>query len=438
MVDVLHINDNKLLLRKEREQFASQGYAWLANESVHFDLGGDAQSSAIKRCRLAPQEINNRYWMQCDQSAISSNIAGMRHAADLIWQHLSQLKQQFNLDDLVLVVPSHYRSENLQLLLGVAKACDLRIRGLLNKASLALASGALSSDQANEGDYLHHDVQLHQTVSSRLTVADGSVTLGEVEIIQDVGIHLMQETLLKGLQHSFIQNDRFDPLHDASTEQQLFDQLPKIAEQIAAHGKANIGVEHQSKLHSTSLDTKEWQALLSGFTQRLAQASAGKTLIDLNSAFGSASLAGLDAAGIELVQGAPERDIDALISDAGDGRSVVYQTDVSLPSADRKTSHQPTPGAKPNASKEASVLGVASHAATHLLSAGKAIAISEAEVSMHDNSLSVKVGGAANVNNLLTGGQLFVMNDEGRTMLKPNDRLGSHLADGVITVIQVI
>ena len=58
----------------------------------------------------------------------------MRHAADLIWQHLSQLKQQQNLEQLVLVVPSHYRAENLQLLLGVAKACDLTVTRVIKQS----------------------------------------------------------------------------------------------------------------------------------------------------------------------------------------------------------------------------------------------------------------------------------------------------------------
>ena len=76
MTDVLHINDNKLLLQQSGPHFATQGYAWLAGDQVSFDLGTNADHSAVKRCRVAPQEINNRYWMQCDQSAISSNAGG--------------------------------------------------------------------------------------------------------------------------------------------------------------------------------------------------------------------------------------------------------------------------------------------------------------------------------------------------------------------------
>ena len=57
---------------------------------------------------------------------------------------------------------------------------------------------------------------------------------------------------------------------------------------------------------------------------------------------------------------------------------------------------------------------------------------------MEGNALSVSLDSNSNLASLLNGGQLFIMNDEGRAQLRPNDRLGSHLADGVITVIQVL
>lgn len=426
MVDLLHINDNKLVLQRGDETLVSQGYAWFNAKQVHFDLDSSAQEPAIKRCRLAPQQVNNRYWMQCDQNAISPNEAGMRHAADLIWQHLSQLKQAFNLGELLLVVPSHYRAENLQLLLGVAKASGLQVSGLINKAVLCLSASNIA-----DGDYTHHDVQLHQAVTSRLSVSDGMVKLGDVESVQDVGIHLMQETLLKGLQNSFIQSDRFDPLHDASTEQQLFDQLSEIAEQVASSGKANVVVEHHGKRHSTSIDAKEWHGLLTEFASRLVKKSSSHTLLDLNSAFGSAALAGLEDAGIKAVSGLPNLDIHALLNSGAESATsaVVYRTELPLQAVELAppVSHA-TPAARTQG--DSSV--------THLLSAGVAVDVNQAHVSMHDNTLSVAVNSDSNLAALLSNGQLFIMNDEGRTQLKPNDRLGSHLADGVITVIQVI
>jgi len=159
----------------------------------------------------------------------------MRHAADLVWKHLSDLREQRGLQSLVLVVPSHYRESNLQLLLGIANSSGLNVKGLTNKAVLALHDRV-----AQPGNYLHVDVQLHQTVVSVVKCDKGNVSLGAIEVLQDVGIHAMQEAILKGLQKNFIQGDRFDPLHDAGTEQQLFNQIPDIARQINETGKATV------------------------------------------------------------------------------------------------------------------------------------------------------------------------------------------------------
>ncbi len=438
MVDVLHINDNNLAIESAGTISYSQGYAWLKGDQVVFDL--DGSDSPVSHCRLSPQEINNRYWQQCEQSAIPTNGAGMRHAADLIWRHLSQLKQKKNLNDLVLIVPSHYRQSNLQLLLGIAKACQLNVKGLANKAIVAL------QDQVKEnGEYWHFDVQLHQTVCSRVLVRNGLLKLGDIEILNDVGIHLMQEALLKGLQNNFIQNDRFDPLHDAATEQQLFDQLASIATQLAENGKASVDLQHQGRLHNTTLDSKEWQGVLKTFADQLLEMSqsADGSYVDLNAAFGKVGLESLNQAGLVNLNQAPVASLTQLVQ-APDSGAVIYRTDLSTQIA--------TPASNDNINDSAKLESIANSArqkatpvtsnnairATHVLLAGKAVQIDQARLSTSDGVLGLSQSPDANIEALLTAGKLFILNDESRTQLRVNDRIASHLADGVVTVIQVL
>ncbi len=440
MVDVLHINDNNLAVESASGISFSQGYAWLKGVDVRFDL--DDSEAPVGHCRLSPQEINNRYWQQCEQSAIPSNGAGMRHAADLVWQHLSQLKQQKSLNELILVVPSHYRESNLQLLLGIAKACQLEIKGLVNKAVVAL-----QNQVHKDGSYWHFDVQLHQTVCSRIEINDRLVKLGEVEILSDVGIHLMQEALLKGLQNNFIQNDRFDPLHDAVTEQQLFDQLPAIAMQLSDSGKASVGLQHQSRLHNTTLDSKEWQSVLRPFSDRLLDVSklADGSYVDLNAAFDSAGLDALSEAGFTHLTEVPAGSANQLAQAAGSG-NIIYRTDLPISglsssateTAASKNTIEKTAPAMPSKGDLKLATSSRADAPTHVLHAGKAMLIDHAELSTDNGMLSLMQSSEGNVQLLLNAGKLFIMNDEGRTHLKVNDRLGSHLADGVVAVIQVL
>lgn len=432
MINALYINDNNLVVHIEAEAADSRrysslkGYAWLRGDKVVFD--SDADDSPVRNCRIAPQEINTRYWQHCDQNTIAANGAGMRNAADLIWRHLNELKHQHQLQDLVLVVPSHYREANLQLLLGVAKSSGLEISGLVNKAILALSSHA-----ATESDYLHVDVQLHQTVVSAVKVEGGLIKLGSVDVLQDVGIHTMQEALLKGLQQNFIRNDRFDPLHDAATEQQLFDQLSDIALQINESGKANIGLQHQGRIHSSSIDAKEWDALLTPFVDRILEVSKQRdpstVLVDLNAAFESTVPAILEAARVTVLQGVPVLTPD--VKRSTDDGSLVYLTELpaaTITQAATKKSRPDVPAAKSS---------TPTNQATHLLFAGRAVPIDSAEVVSAANTLRVKPG-SPNVMPLLANGKLFIMNDESRKELRVNDRIGSQLADGVITVIQVL
>jgi len=426
MTHLIYINDNNLLIQKGAVTKRSQGYAWLKGDEVVFD--SDSSRAPVKHCRLAPQDINSRYWQQCDESSVANNSAGMRHAADLIWRHLGELQRQHNIDTAVLIVPSHYRQSNLQLLLGVAKSSNITVTGLVNKAVLALHDKVV-----DDGQYNHLDVQLHQTVSTTLTVTDGVISLGAVDIIQDVGVHAMQEALLKGLQQNFIQNDRFDPLHDAATEQQLFDQLPDLMQQINESGKASVSVQHQGRLHSSNLDAKNWNAFLNPFVIKILavgrSAQSQQVFVDLNAAFLAALPQALESKSLTLLSGVSSAPSELL--QHSEGGAVVYLA--KLPTVKSvKKSRKPEPLMAASVSPSDSLRD----SATHLLLSGKAIEIANASITTQANTLSIGHGDG-NVASMLSAGDLYILNDEGRQKILPNDRLGSHIADGVITVIQV-
>jgi len=441
MSQLLHINDNNLLVQSGSQVSRNQGYAWLKGDSVVFD--SNLEQSPVKHCRLAPQEINSHYWQVCAETAISNNTAGMRHAADLVWKHLSDLREQRGLQSLVLVVPSHYRESNLQLLLGIANSSGLNVKGLTNKAVLALHDRV-----AQPGNYLHVDVQLHQTVVSVVKCDKGNVSLGAIEVLQDVGIHAMQEAILKGLQKNFIQGDRFDPLHDAGTEQQLFNQIPDIARQINETGKATVGVQHQSRLHSASIESKDWGALLEPFVKKIlvagAASKASHVFVDLNAAFDGQAPKSLQGPGLTILSGLNKVAIE-LLTPENDDSSLVYVTELPAmgKAVDQKNARGETES--PTNSKDIAAASAAvspinknsSKGATHLMLAGRAVSIDSANVITSGDAIDVQKG-ASNVQQLLAGGQLTILNDESRSELQANDRLASPLVDGVITVIQVI
>ena len=446
MTHILYISDNNLRLQffdgngfdESVPIVRSQGYAWFKGDQVIFDT--DKVNTPIKFCRLAPEQMNSRYWQQCEKSSINNNAAGMRNAADILWKHINELKEQNNIKQLVLVVPSHYQSSNLQLLLGIIQSLEINVTAIINGALLALKN-KLSSD----GRVVHLDVQLHQTVASYIDVKKGIAKLGDVEIIQSVGIQAMHDALLKTLQAHFIQNDRFDPLHNAETEQQLFDNLSDIALQVNLSAKAVVNVEFQNQLYSTSIDDKVWNEALAPFIEQLLVSSskAEHAFIQMNASFDHRALPQLMASKVTLLKDLLLSKVPSLASQNNSSGSLEYVTElkVSKPSAkplEKKAA--PQPELQPRVVKKAEINtgSLLTGVATHLLQSGVAVPITQAELKMDGQQLTLHASTTGNAQALLSSGKLIVLRDESCKEFNVNDRIGSHLVDGVVTVIEVL
>lgn len=449
---LLDISDNQLRLQTADGQIVfSQGYAWFTGEEVKFDIDSST-SSALSQCRLDPQNINNRYWQQCDQSSLASNSAGMRHSADLIWQHLSQLKKQYVLRELILIVPAHYREEQLQLLLGVAKACDISVVALVNKAV-----ADIQRYNNEDGYYQHIDVQLHQTVISSVVIENKVVTLRDVNTIQTVSINAMQEALLQGLQKQFIQDDRFDPLHDAVTEQQLFDQLPFLATQLSKSPQVNVSVEHQNRTHSISVELSLWSqwlehyediirgVLSSSTSVSIQNGSAIKeSLINLNGVFANEGFLNLIGDHIRYAQACLQvEELECYKQNSQSQGELVYQTQLPVGMLDEKnlisgeiTKNNSTELPQQLDSKLAG--SAIANDGLVLVYAGNAVALENAFIEHKNSHLHLTKQDEGNVLLLLKDKKLFIVGDETRQILQANDRLGSDLADGYVTVAKLL
>lgn len=432
MTSIISINDNNLLIQHNDSVASYKGYAWLLDDQVHFDF--DQDTSAINVCRLHPQQIQNRYWQQCAQTSISANNSLIRHSADLVWQQLSAMQSAHDLEQVVFVVPSHYQAENLQLLLGIANSSDLQPQGLINKAVLVTQHHAQA-----DGHYLHVDLQLHQTVCSLVEVAQGSAKLRDVDTVNDVSIQSIQDALLKQMQQNFIQTDRFDPLHYAETEQQLFDQIDDVAAHLARDGKTNVTVQHGSNSYSIALDRSQWNSVIEPFAQKIL--SLGKTqhsphfLLQLNKLFDGAVPSPFKAKNATMVDDMMRirSDLSGL-NDADDGLSyclelpLINYNSVS-DSVDTKVTTKPQSAPKANTD---------SQTATHLMQLGLAVPLQHAVIELTNGQLALKNSSLSNVDSLLKKEHVFILNEPSRRVIHLNDRIGSNHADGVITAIQVL
>jgi len=230
----------------------SAGYALLERGEVRV---GEAARGAR---RLKPRHVSHRFWDRLDQEAVGRPFPrGLTHA-DLVYAHLSaywnDLKSSLRLclpqTSVLLAVPGAYSESQLSLLLGIARACDIPVTGMVD-ASLAALDGELAGEAV-----LHLDVYLQRAVWTVLEAGDQR-SRQRVESVEGAGLASFQDASARLLAEQFIRQTRFDPLHGAASEQLLYDQLPTWLEAIRDDGSAVVSMDAKGRAHSAEVDLQQ-------------------------------------------------------------------------------------------------------------------------------------------------------------------------------------
>ena len=178
-------------------------------------------AAARARARIEPRQTHTRFWQRLGTEPLHNASAQARHNADLAYLHLQELHAQAGSPpELVFAVPGSFTREQLALLLGIAERCDFRAVGLVD-AALAAAAQAPGAN----GSLLHVEQQQHQSVLTRIDREDGQLLRREVRVLPGTGFLDMLDRWARKAADAFIQQSRFDPLHDAASEQTLYDAL---------------------------------------------------------------------------------------------------------------------------------------------------------------------------------------------------------------------
>ena len=237
---VIEINDAGIEVGVDGELLTpSPGYSVLDGERLL--VGSEAQRNA----RLLPRWTNNRFWNQLNTDAIAQATSTVRHHADLALEHLESIWKPIagDVDQVILLVPGYYEHAQLGLLLGIARECGMPVAGVADASLLA------ASDMADQPTTLLLDVHLHRLTLAKIASGNTLSRTGFTTIME-TGIFTLWDRWANIIANLFIQTSRFDPMHEAATEQALFDQLPAwIAENGNSHGSAfelNMGDSNYS------------------------------------------------------------------------------------------------------------------------------------------------------------------------------------------------
>ncbi|WP_299580212.1 hypothetical protein [uncultured Microbulbifer sp.] len=213
---VLEINDCGLrVFIGTTEVLESPGIAVIEPSRVHIG------TSAQMRARSHPTQVNNQFWRRLSLESLKSANQRCRHHADLAYCHLQEIAEHCDLpEELVLAVPGNFTREQLALLLGIINESDMNVVGMVDSASAAIG------DLAPSGLQIYVELQLHQTLVSRVIV-EQHATVKSAESVADAGLNHFQEAWARVFTDAFVMQCRFDPLHSGESEQQLYDLMPQ-------------------------------------------------------------------------------------------------------------------------------------------------------------------------------------------------------------------
>jgi hypothetical protein len=223
-------------------RFKSLHYALLKNETIVF--GAEAKSKA----KLYPTASFNTYWESLSTEPI--NHSYQRHYVDLAYGHLVHLSERLRLkikSDVLVIVPSHYDRTQLALFLGIAKHTLFNVTGMIDAAVVAGMSVTPSSNF-----FIYLDIQSQQAVATHIDF-NTKLSRGTVSQIPGVGIQNIFDKLANVITDAFISQCRFNPQHNAESEQQLYDKIPAWIECLVSEPTATLTLKHADSNYRAKL-----------------------------------------------------------------------------------------------------------------------------------------------------------------------------------------
>jgi hypothetical protein len=205
------------------------GYALLDGNDLAVGL------AALDRARLRPRQVHHRFWHDLDVGPLGRPFPRSMSAADLAHAHLDAFWARVGggVGSVVLALPGAFSERQLGLTLGIARACAIPVEGMVDAALAAAASIAAP-------EMLVLDVHLHRLVATEVRREDGGLARGRVEVADGIGLAAVRDGLARRFAELFVRATRFDPLHAAEREQELYGRLDGWLADLARAESAEV------------------------------------------------------------------------------------------------------------------------------------------------------------------------------------------------------
>jgi len=250
----IRISDASGLIR------VSPGFAFLHRGEL---LTGE---QAAARIRTNPRAGSDRFWHQLSQKPLPRPLGPARTHADLAWYHLRDLWTPLaaDYDEVLLTLSGEHDAERLSTLLGISRACDMPVRSVVAAAVAAAASHHQQHAADDSARMVCIDAQWHRLLLEPVQLQAGQVSLAATaSASNDVvrhGLSALYERWAHMIGEAFVQRTRFDPLHNAASEQQLYDALPGWLRQLSARPQIQLKLAASGHDFAVELEREQFSA----------------------------------------------------------------------------------------------------------------------------------------------------------------------------------
>lgn len=242
----------------------SPGVALLAPSGI---VVGEPAAAAA---RLQPVLAADRFWSELAQDSFARTSDPVVSHADLAHAHLSEVWRTVAElgDEAAFAVPGSMRLHQVGLLLGIARRLGIAVAGVVDAAVAACAGVAARAT------VLHLDVQFHQAV---LTTLEGASVLRRrrVDVAPRAGLKSMYAAWAQLVSEAMVRRTRFDPLHQASAEQQLYERLPAWLAGFAARDAQDVAIDTEAGAFSVTVRREQFLLAAEAWYAQLAELVGG-------------------------------------------------------------------------------------------------------------------------------------------------------------------
>ncbi len=250
MAQILDLDDWALSLYSEGEVRYSEPAAALDSQgSITFGR------AAMAEARIHPRRVNLSYLSRLNAEPLPQPFQNARNHADLLYHHLLAVVQthpSLIRDPVLVTVRSATTAEQLGLVLGIAGECGIRIGAFVDRSVATIAS--YGDRLVRSAEHVALEFGAEQGELCHATVAK-ETTRTRLREFPGQGLSQIQDGWVNIIADHFIRFSRFDPLHSATTEQQLYDAV--YAWFGTGEVQGAISVEHQRETRRVEVQGDE-------------------------------------------------------------------------------------------------------------------------------------------------------------------------------------